>query len=293
MTRSRYLELICAAGSLSMTAACGGAPPASDTTVHAHTSADDPARETRGRVIEPTSSTSCASPAAAPLSSGAVAPFVLEARLRARRTRHRQSITLDEIHSGDTLMNGDRLKLSIRTSRDGCLYLAFCSPRAKDPRYRGLGVFPERGGIPMVADQLTLAPPGDGEIVLDEQPGPEALYLIVSRDELSRADARLADALAAARHGRETTDCGAPFQAAVSRPGNGNTGGRAWNGRQQKARADGPGASLVGPPDLGKPVVEIQRGAYVECGAVQSGVSSDPDGVVVLRYDLKHVSVAK
>jgi hypothetical protein len=289
---SRYLELICAAGSLAMTAACGGAPPASDTTVHAHTSADDPARDTRGMVIESTPSTSCASPAAA-TPSGAVAPFVLEARLRARRTHHRQSITLDEIHSGDTLMNGDRLKLSIRTSRDGYLYLAFCSPRAKNPRYHGLSVFPERGGIPMVANQLTLAPPGDEEIVLDEQPGQEALYLIVSGDELSRADARLADALAAARQGRGTTDCGVPFQAAVSRPGNRNTGGRAWNGRQPKARADGPDASLVGAPELGKPVVDIQRGAYVECGPVQSGVASDPDGVVVLRYDLKHVSVAK
>lgn len=291
MTRSRYLELICAVGSLSMAAACGGGSLASDTTVHAYTSADDPARDTRGMVIEPTPSTSCASPAAA-MPSGDVAPFVLEARLRARRTHHRQSITLDEIHSGDTLMNGDRLKLSVRTARDGYLYLAFCSPRAKDPRYRGLSVFPESGGIPMVANQLTLAPPG-GEIVLDKQPGQEALYLIVSRDELSRSDARLADSLAAARHGRETTDCGAPFQAAVARPRSGNTRNRAWNGGQQEAGVDGPDSSFAGVPDLGKPVVEIQRGAYVECGAVQSGVASDPDGVVVLRYDLKHVSVAK
>jgi hypothetical protein len=36
--------------------------------------------------------------------------------------------------------------------------------------------------------------------------------------------------------------------------------------------------------------VQIQRGAYVEFGGVQSGVEADPDGIVVLRYELRHIS---
>jgi hypothetical protein len=232
--------------------------------------------------------------------AGSDAPFVLETRLRARRTQHGQPITLDEIRSGDIVLDGDRLQLSVRTSRDGYLYLAFCSQQAQDPRYRGLSVFPDQGGLRMVANQLTLAPARDGkmgEIVLDNQPGQEALYVIVSRNELSHADAGLADVLAAARRGRETTDCGAPFQAAVAGPRKGDTGRRGWNGGQRETRAALPvpysGAGYAPSPDLGKPVVQIQRGGYVEFGGVQSGIEADLDGIVVLRYELKHISAGK
>jgi hypothetical protein len=226
--------------------------------------------------------------------SGSDAPFVIATRLRARRTQHGQPITLDEIRSGDIVLDGDRLQASVRTSRDGYLYLAFCSEQAQDPRYRGLSVFPDQGEIRMVANQLTLAPARDREIVLDHQPGQEALYLILSRNELSHADAGLADVLAAARRGRETTDCGAPFQATVAGSRDGDTGRRGWNGGQREARAALPvphsGAEYARSPNLGKPVVQIQRGAYVEFGGVQSGVEADPDGVVILRYEFKHIS---
>jgi hypothetical protein len=229
-------------------------------------------------------------PFAGSLVAGSDTLFVLETRLRARRTQYGQPITLDEVRSGDTVQDGDRLQLSVRTSKDGYLYLAFCSPQARDPRYRGLSVFPdEGGGIPMVANQPTLAPARDGEIVLDNQPGQEALYLILSRHELSRADAGLADVLAAARRGRETTDCGAPFQAAVAGSRKGTIRRRGWNGGQREASAARPTPSS----DLGKPVVEIQRGGYVEFGGTQSGVEADPDGVVVLRYELQHISAGK
>jgi hypothetical protein len=46
-------------------------------------------------------------------------------------------------------------------------------------------------------------------------------------------------------------------------------------------------------PGSWQPVVEIQRGGYVEFGGVQSGVEADPDGIVVLRYELKHISAGK
>jgi hypothetical protein len=109
----------------------------------------------------------------------------LESRLRLRRTRNGQPITIDDVRSGAIVMEGDRLQLSIRTSRDAYLYLAFCSQRARNLQYRGLDVFPEDGGIPLIANQLTLAPARDAEIELDDQLGQEALYIILSRDELS------------------------------------------------------------------------------------------------------------
>jgi hypothetical protein len=277
MRRSRCNGALCAHAALWVAVACGGSRPAIGTTpAPADTGSGEPPDATRGMDIE-----LAGSPVA-----GSDAPFVLETRLRARRMQHGQPITLDEIRSGDTVLDGDRLQLSVRTSKDGYLYLAFCSQQARDPRYRGLSVFPDKGGgIPMVANQPTLAPARDGEVVLDHQHGQEALYLILSRHELSRADAGLADVLAAARRGREATDCGAPFQAAVAGSHKRTTGRRGWNGGPREASAAPPATN----PDLGKPVVEIQRGGYVELGGSQSGVEADSDGIVVLRYELKHI----
>ena len=300
MTRSRCNSVVRIHAALWMSAACGGTPPATGTTPGlASTGPGEPSDRTRGMDVQLMPGASAETPSAESPVAGADAPFVLETRLRARRTQHGQPITLDEIHSGDIVLDGDRLQLSVRTSRDGYLYLAFCSPQARDPRYRGLSVFPDQGGLRMVANRPTLAPARDGkigEIVLDNQPGQEALYLILSRSELSRADAGLANVLAAARRGHETTDC-APFQAAVAGSRKGGTGRRGWNGAQHEARATLPvprsGAGYVPNPDRGKPVVQIQRGAYVEFGGVQAGIEADPDGIVIQRYDLKHISAGK
>jgi hypothetical protein len=295
MTSSRRNRVVCASAALGMVAACGGAPPAAGTTPDlAGTGSGVPLDGTRGMNVKFAPSAVPEPPSTGSPVAGSDAPFVLETRLRARRTQHGQPITLNEIRSGDIVMDGDRLQLSVRTSRDGYLYLAFCSQEARDPRYRGLSVFPEQGGIRMVANQPTLAPARDGksgEIELDNQPGQEALYLILSRKELSRADTGLADVLAAARRGWETTDCGASFQAAIAGSRKGDTRRRGWNGGQRETRAalpaPGSGAGHAPNPDLGKPVVQIQRGGYVEFG----GVEADPDGIVVLRYELRHISV--
>ena len=235
-------------------------------------------------------------PAVASFVTGSDAPFVLESRLRAHRVQHGQTIMLDEIRSGDIVMDGDRLQLSVRTSKDAYLYLAFCSQQAEDPRYRGLVVFPEYGAIRLVANQPTPAPARNAEIVLDNQPGLETLYLILSRSELSHADAGLADVIAAARVGRETADCGTAFRGALAGQRKANTVPRDWNGGQGVARASqrGPHGERKRDPNLaGKPVVEIERGGKVMFGGVQSGVEADSDGLVVLRYVLKHVPAAR
>jgi len=171
--RSRCNGAICARAALWAAVACGGPRPAvGPPPGPAGTGSGEPPDSTRGMDIELAPWTSAQTPSAGSPVAGSDAPFVRETRLRARRIQHGQPITLDEIRSGDIVLDGDRLQLSVRTSKDGYLYLAFCSQQARDPRYRGLSVFPDKGGgIPMVANQPTLAPARDGEIVLDHQPG--------------------------------------------------------------------------------------------------------------------------
>src|SRR5215813_6229425 len=151
MTRSRCNGATCARAALWVAVACGGSRPAVGTTPgQAGTGSDESPEATRGMKIEPVPWTSAKMPSTGSPVAGSDAPFVLETRLRVRRTQHGQSITLDEIRSGDIVLDGDRLQLSVRTSKDGYLYLAFCSQQARDPRYRGLSVFPDKGGgIPM------------------------------------------------------------------------------------------------------------------------------------------------
>jgi hypothetical protein len=222
--------------------------------------------------------------------AGPDVPFVLEAGLRVHRIRDGQPITLGDVRSGDIVMDGDRLQLSVRTSRDAYLYLAFCSQQAKAPQYRGLDVFPEQGGIPIVANQSTLAPARDAEIVLDDQQGQEALYIILSREDLSHADAQLASVISAARRGREISDCGTTFQGTLGGPHQTTTVRRVWSGGHRGA---GPSAiTHMQSPDAGKPMVEIERGGRVVFGGAQPGIEADPDGIVVLRYELKHISAA-
>src|SRR4051812_772002 len=61
--------------------------------------------------------------------------FVLESALRARRVHNGRPVMSLELSNGDSVIDGDRLQVSIRTSQDAYLYLAFCSQHAKDPRY--------------------------------------------------------------------------------------------------------------------------------------------------------------
>ena len=63
-----------------------------------------------------------------------------------------------------------------------------------------------------------LVPEGSGEVILGGDPGPEVLYLILSRTELSLADPHLADAIAAAGRGIKAADCGESLDAELARP---------------------------------------------------------------------------
>jgi hypothetical protein len=216
-------------------------------------------------------------------------PFVLETKLRALRVRGDRATTL-MLGNGATVVDGDRLKVFLRASQDGYLYLAFCSRNARDARYDGLKVFPEDGAIRVRANQTTIAPDPMADIVLDDKPGPESLYLILSRNELSQADAELAQVIADARQGNESGDCGEQFHRAVTGPrkksiSSQGGGERPATPARRQARPKLPKAASKGVEE--DPVIEIQRGGDV---VWNDGVAADPDGIVVLRYRLTHVA---
>jgi hypothetical protein len=224
--------------------------------------------------------------------------FVLESTLRARRIREGQPPMFLELGNGDTVIDGDRLQVHLRTSQEAYLYVAFCSQKARDPRYPGLKVFPEQGAIRALPYEVTVVPDRKAEIVLDDQPGQETMYLILSRAELSSSDAGLAQVLAAARQGRQSADCGTSFRTAVAGSRNKRQPSGVWSGKLQgrERPKPSPAATTVAPPQAGAgdepdPVVEIQRGGdIVWNNGVSMGLEADTDGVVVLRYRLTHVA---
>jgi hypothetical protein len=307
MTRSRCNRYLRAGAVLWVSAACGGprqppsvtpgqagaAPPSAAPPSAAPAEHGMDAKPATSGAPSDASSTprSNPSPGAAPEAS-----LVIEAKLRARRIQNGRSITFDDVRSGDRVMDGDRLQLSVRASQDAYLYLAFCSQHAGDPRHPGLSVFPEIGGIRMVANEAVTVP-ARTEIILDDKAGRETLYLILSRAELARADSGLAGVIAAARQGRETVDCGAPLPSALAGPHKRNDlrRGRSGGGRGSADSTPSPAAGRARPPvraantKVDRPVVEIERGGEIVLQeGTQSGVEADLDGIVVLRYELEH-----
>lgn len=116
-----------------------------------------------------------------------------------------------ELRDGDKLISGDRIRVTVQTSVDAYLYLAFCS-------HHGITLYPAQGGIRTRAGVLMIAPPGGGELVIDDEPGSEVLYVVVSTSELSVADPRLAAALATTRPGNTAQDCGPALDASLRSP---------------------------------------------------------------------------
>jgi hypothetical protein len=218
--------------------------------------------------------------------------FVLESTLRARRIHHGRSAMLLELSNGATVIDGDRLQVSIRTSQDAYLYLAFCSQHAKkDPRYSGLKVFPDDGALHVRAYEPTIAPDKAAEIVLDDKPGQESLYLILSRGELSSADSELTQVLASARQGIQGADCGSPLRATAAGSRIEHKAGKVRSVTlQPRGGRPVPAGALKRAGREEDPVVEIQRGGDIvwNNGAMELG--ADAEGIVILRYGLTHVA---
>lgn len=214
-------------------------------------------------------------------------PFVVDVGLRARRIRHGHSIVLDP---NGALMKDDRLQFSVQTSQPGYLYIAFCSHR-NDPKYQhlgelGLSVFPKDHGIVMTAYVPTIAPDPKAEIVLDDSPESETLYLILSRSELSQADPALADALSDSQAIEQTARCGDKLRHALSRPSSPAPRGVAATVQPTPEIPKPPTVGRVEPPKVGR----VERGVEIVFNdGAQTGIDADANGVVVKRFDLKHV----
>jgi hypothetical protein len=116
-----------------------------------------------------------------------------------------------ELHDGDTVVEGERFHAIVQTSEDAYLYLAFCA-------HHRLAVYPSQRGIRTRAGERMVVPPPGGELVFDGDPGVEVLYVILSRAELSIKDPHLAAALAAQRPSNMPVDCGASLDAELAKP---------------------------------------------------------------------------
>lgn len=232
-----------------------------------------------------------------------------EHALQIRRSRNG---IVHELHDGDQVMTGDRFRASLLTSQDAYLYLAFCS-------HHELAVYPSARGIRARAGQLVVVPEGDAELVFDSDPGPEVLYVILSRTEIAIADPQLARALAATRSGNAPEDCSARLDTGLAKPvRNGpaasspTSATRVLRGavvRKQPissahAPADpGSSASALAPP---QPDAATAAGAprdpdferspgdivwyRVDGGTdLADVVAADDDGIAVVRYAFTHV----
>ncbi|MEO7736493.1 MAG: hypothetical protein ABIY55_36375 [Kofleriaceae bacterium] len=123
-----------------------------------------------------------------------------------------------------------------------------------------------------------------------------------SRAELSRADAELAQVIAAARQGRQAVDCAPLARAPAARPASSrkpeparrgerlSRDGRAVRLPATLTPARAAASSAAASADR-EPVVEIQRGGDVVGNhGVAIGLDADPSGIVILRYRLTHVA---
>jgi hypothetical protein len=113
-----------------------------------------------------------------------------------------------ELHDGDTVTAGDRIRVSVRTSVDAYLYLAFSTNR-------GITLYPSHTGIRARAGVPLSVPLEGAELVVDDKPGTEVLYVILSTTELSVADPRLAAALVTKQPDDAPQDCGPALDASL------------------------------------------------------------------------------
>jgi hypothetical protein len=107
----------------------------------------------------------------------------------------------DALRDGETLTSGDRIDVFVQPSDDSYLYLAFCTRH----EFR---VRPSTGGILARAGVVTQAP----RLIADDDPGPEVLYVILSREQISSTDPKLSAALGTSSPGHTPPDCGMPAQ---------------------------------------------------------------------------------
>jgi hypothetical protein len=88
----------------------------------------------------------------------ATAPLTLQIALLLRGSKE------GPLGDGDTVVNGDLIQMSIQTSEDAHVYLAYCTAN------RDLTVFPEHGSVQTRAGEVTIAPGRGAHLVVDNNP---------------------------------------------------------------------------------------------------------------------------
>jgi Domain of unknown function (DUF4384) len=183
------------------------------------------------------------------------------------------------LRSGDQVVSGDGIQIAVKPTTDAHVYVAYCD------RNHQLAIFPSVGSIEAKAGMVTYAPARNANIVLDDQVGPEVLYVIASRRPLDVADPALAAAIA--RAGQDPrAECGAPFDRALDQ-------GRSAEVHDAPASPAPPGRPRpphASPPRV-PPPADLQRGGFLRWGAMGTvSADGDRDDIVVLRYAFLHVA---
>ncbi len=201
-----------------------------------------------------------------------VAPLKLELWATTRGTR------TGPLADGVTLASGDRIEISARTASDAHVSVFFCDSNRQLTRH------PKPGPLPTLAGQERAILSPDVPLTLDQNVGKEAVYVVASREPLAPDDPKLDAALAGARPGDTTLDCGEQLERAISAP-------KAAVAAPPKGKPPPkPSPPKRPPPSVPKPqAAELVRGAYVE-NRSSGGVlaTSNEDGIVVLRYGFEH-----
>jgi len=218
------------------------------------------------------------------------------------------------LRPGDEVVSGDGIQVAVKPAIDAHVYVAYCD------RDRRLTIFPRDGGVAAPAGAITYIPSEEGHIILDDQVGPEVLYVIASRRPLDVADPDLAAALARARPDT-AAECGEPFDRVI----HGDTQRLTDTGSSEPERPAEPSAPLAAPPAAAAPSsrpaappvapprlaetpppgaapsqragsrlpppVTLERGAFIRWGASGNvSAGGDRNDIVVLRYGFTHVA---
>jgi hypothetical protein len=223
------------------------------------------------------------------------------------------------LRSGDTVVTGDGINIAVKASTDANLYVGYCD------RDRKLTIFPPMGSIEAKAGEATYMPAKEANITLDDQVGPEVLYVIGSRRRLDIADPELAAAISKVRPGAANVECGealdqvleskgpdpvtpepatAPGAPPPAAPGSATPAVPAPAGASAEAGASASTATPAKskPParaqlrggqttDHLPPPAKLERGGYITWGPKgEVSADGDRDDIVVLRYSFTHVA---
>jgi hypothetical protein len=191
---------------------------------------------------------------------------------------------LHELHDGDSVITGDGIRASVRTSADAYVYLAFCA----DQR---LEMYPSQRGVRARAGELVLLPEGGRELLVDEHAESEVLYLILSRNDLPMADPDLAALVAATGDTSNAVDCGASLDSKLMKSTGVLSQTNVLRGeRVRKKRMPSSRSGAPENPDLARNPGDIVWYMADEADGSPAAVAADATGIAVVRYRFSHAA---